>query len=140
VTSLDVSRSEAGTLMLRGPMVPQGPGVPGGEASALQTDATGYVDTGYPCHIERGSRALTITGPPAGLINVGGYGFLQHALPGLVEQTGKDTLITALPDPYLSHRLAGRAIDRDAVQRMLAAEGANALVVNAFRNRRSQAA
>lgn len=134
--SVEVSRSETGTLLLRGPMVPRDPFLPDGEEPALTADAAGYVDSGYPCRIERDSRALVLTGPPAGIINVGGYRLVQRSIQDLLGQNRKDATLAALPDPLLSYRLAGRAIDRGAVQRALTADGVNALVVGAFGDRR----
>jgi hypothetical protein len=44
--------------------------------------------------------------------------------------------ITALPDATLSHRLAGNAVDREAVRLEVTARGANPLIAGAFRDRR----
>lgn len=135
-SAVEISRSKAGTLLLRGPMVPCGAYPPGsaGTDEPHEAEAAGFVDTGYPCRIE--PTRLVITGPPAGMINVGGYRFAQRDLSELTGQSEHNASLTALPDPYLSNRLAGRAMDRAAVQRKLIAEGANALIVGAFRNRR----
>ncbi len=137
--SIEISRSENGTLLLRGPMVPRDAsrfGPESGEGPTYKADPAGFVDTGYPCRIERETRALVLTGPPAGLVNVGGYRFAQRALQDELGTLAQEATLAALPDPLLSHRLAGRAIDRPAARRGLAADGANALVVAAFRDRR----
>ena len=137
--SIEISRGESGTLLLRGPMVPRDAsrfGRESGEGPVYQTDPAGYADTGYPCRIERETRTLALTGPPAGIINVGGYRFAQRTLQDLLGSSGPDATLAALPDPFLSFRLAGRAIDRAGVRQRLAANGANALVAGAFRDRR----
>jgi hypothetical protein len=77
-----------------------------------------------------------IGGPPAGLINVGGYRFAQRGLQELLGPAGPGVSLAALPDRLLSHRLVGNAPDREAAQTALARHGANALVVSAFRERR----
>ena len=73
-----------GTLALRGPMVPRHAFPPGAErlgAPHLKADAEGFVDTGYPCRIDRddGHRS-TVTGPPPGVVSVGGYRFVLSEL------------------------------------------------------------
>ena len=137
--SIEISRSERGTLLLRGPMVPRDAspfGPESGEGPSYKADPAGYADTGYPCRIERETRALVLTGPPAGLVNVGGYRFVQRALQDQLGPLAQEATLAALPDPLLSHRLAGRAIDRSEARGRLTADGANALVVAAFRDRR----
>jgi len=79
---------------------------------------------------------VVLTGPPAGIVNVGAYRFAQCELQNLVQRAGKQVSLAALPDPYLSHRLAGSAADRAAVRKVLIANGMNALVAGAFRGRR----
>lgn len=110
-------RSSAGTLILSGPMVP------GGTADGI--------DTRYPCRIEHGT--LTIDGPPAGLVSVGGYRFALDALQDLVTEDGT---LAVLPDMIAGHRLAGAGADRNAICDALAAKGANPLLIAAFRARR----
>ena len=135
----EITRTAPGTLALRGPMVPRHsfpPGAEHGEAPFFKTDASGLVDTEYPCRIDSESGAMVVTGPPAGIVNVGGYRFVQRALQDLVAQGGNGASITTLPDAFLSHRLAGNAIDRAAVRQALSARGVDPLVVGAFRDRR----
>jgi hypothetical protein len=135
----EVVRTESGTLALRGPMVPRDPfprETAQHEKAIFKADASGYVDTGYACRIDRMSGTVELTGPPAGIINVGGYRFAQRELQKVVSRGGKQASFAALPDPYLSHRLVGSAADRAAVRKALTANGMNALVAGAFRGRR----
>jgi hypothetical protein len=115
----DATRSATGTLVLSGAMVP------GREA-----------DTLYPCRIDRDTKLLTVDGPPAGMVSVGGYRFALRTLQDLVEAAGDGTL-AALPDVLTGHRLAGTAADRNAICDALAAQGANPLLIAAFRARRT---
>ena len=135
----EISRTAAGTLALRGTMVPRDPFPPvvsQSEKAIFKADASGFVDTGYPCRVAGESGAVVLTGPPAGIVNVGAYRFAQCELQNLVQRAGKQVSLAALPDPYLSHRLAGSAADRAAVRKVLIANGMNALVAGAFRGRR----
>lgn len=117
---LDVARSAAGTLVLSGPMVA------GGDT----------VDTRYPCRIDRDTGLLTIDGAPPGLVSVGGYRFALGALQELIGGIEDGGTLAALPDILAGHRLAGAGADRNAICDALLAQGANPLLVAAFRARR----
>jgi hypothetical protein len=135
----EIVRTKGGTLALRGPMVPRHPFPPGAEhggAAYFEADVSGLVDTGYPCRIARDAGAIEISGPPVGVVNVGGYRFLRDDLAGLSDAAEMAASITALPDAILSHRLGGSAIDREAVRMELTQRGVNPLVAGAFRDRR----
>jgi hypothetical protein len=123
---LDVARSAAGTLVLSGPMVPR--------------LAEGGVDTLYPCRIDRDTGLFIIDGPPAGLISVGGYRFALGALQELIGGIAHGGTLAALPDMLAGHRLAGAGADRNAICDALLAQGANPLLVAAFRARRKDRA
>lgn len=134
----EILRTKVGTLALRGPMVPRHPYPPGvkhGDAAPSEADVTGLVDTGYPCRIESTTGAMELTGPPASIVSVGGYRFVQRAMQEQVGEAGKGATVAALPDAILSHRLAGSASDRASVQQALAARGVNPLLAGAFRDR-----
>ncbi len=134
-----ITRTQGGTLALRGPMVPRHPFPPGaeqGDAPYFRADASGLVDTGYPCRIERETGMIELGGPPASIVNVGGYRFLRDELAGQIGKAEMAASIAALPDATLSHRLAGNAIDREAARQHLIARGANPLIAGAFRERR----
>lgn len=138
VVVVELARTDAGTLALRGPMVPRSPFPPGaerGDAPFLKADASGLLDTGYPCRVDTETGTLAVTGPPAGMVSVGGYRFGLRELQNLIERAAHGATIAALPDTFLSHRLAGSAADRAAVQQALSVRGVNPLVVGAFRDR-----
>ncbi len=64
---LEALPTAAGTLALRGPMVPSAAFPPGAEAGPephLTADPLGFVDTGYVCRTGRDGQTLTIDGPP----------------------------------------------------------------------------
>lgn len=132
------SRTAGGTLALAGPMVPRmafPPGAERGHAPRLKiTD--GIVDTGYSCRLDRDTKVLTVDGPPAGIVSVGGYRFALRAMQELVAGIEDGSTLAALPDVLAGHRLAGSAADREAICRALSASGANPLLVAAFRARR----
>jgi hypothetical protein len=132
-----IMRTRDGTMALRGPMVPVRPFAERGVGSAvLAADAAGFVDTGYPCRVDGRTGTVTISGPPAGIVNVGGYRFVQRDLQALLDPIGAGAAFAAVPDPLLNHRIVGSADDRRAAQAALGRHGANALVVSAFRERR----
>lgn len=134
---LTVARTPAGTIALSGPMVPKAPFPPGaerGHAPKLKiTDGT--VDTGYTAAIDRIANTLTVNGPPAGVVSVGGYRFALRALQELIAGIEDGSTLTALPDILAGHRLAGSGADRDAICDALLARGFNPLLVAAFRAR-----
>ena len=93
-------------------MVPRHPFPPGAERAAMRCfmpDAAGFADTGYPCRADRDSGELSITGPPPGIVSVGGYRFKLEQLQELVGRTDPDAILAALPDALAGHRLAGSA-------------------------------
>jgi hypothetical protein len=138
ITVIEALRTAAGTLALRGPMVPAYAFPPGAERGAephLKTDALGFIDTGFFCRLEREGQHLQIDGPPAGITSVGGYRFRQNDIDWLVADADIDAIIVALPDAILDRRLAGSAPDRAATADDLDARGANPLITGAFRRR-----
>jgi len=138
ITVVDVFRTGAGTLALRGPMVPAQafpPGAERGPEPHLAVDALGFIDTGFTCRLERDSQTLTIDGPPAGITTIGGYRFRQNEVDWLVAEADLDAVIVALPDVYLDARLAGNAPDRAMTAAELKARGVNPLIAGAFHPR-----
>ncbi|MEI8151657.1 MAG: class I adenylate-forming enzyme family protein [Hyphomicrobiales bacterium] len=127
----DIARGEAGTLTVRGPMVPRH-AFPTGTAE-LKADAQGYVDTFYPCRIDRLANTVTLTGPPPGIVSVGGYRFVLNELEDAVRHAGGGAFVTALPDALMGHRLAGISGGSDDVPAALTEQGANPLIADAFR-------
>jgi hypothetical protein len=135
---LNIARSPAGTVMLSGPMVPHASFPPGAERGTPRLKITdGTIDTGYTCRLDRDTRLLTIDGPPAGIVSVGGYRFALRTLQDLIAGIEDGSTLAALPDMLAGHRLAGSGADRDAICDALLAHGANPLLVAAFRARKS---
>jgi len=87
----EVARTSAGTIALRGPLVPRFP-LPldvdrvGKPPFAVGTD--GYVDTGYPCTVDLTTRTLAISGPPAGVGD--GYRAVLRTLADHAEEAEPD--------------------------------------------------
>ena len=142
VTIIEVLRTGAGMLALRGPMVPAyafPPGAERGTEPHLIVDGLGFVDTGVICRLERDSQTLVIDGPPGGITGIGGYRFRQNEVDWLVADADLDAIVVALPDALLDQRLAGSAPDRAATAAELEARGVNPLIAGAFRPRRRAA-
>ena len=136
---LETAVTDRGTLAARGPMVPQHPFPPGAERAAMRCfvpDAAGFADTGYPCRADRASAELSITGPPPGIVSVGGYQFKMEQLQELVGRADPDAILAALPDALAGHRLAGSALERAPLQQKLDELGLNPIVSAAFAQRR----
>jgi hypothetical protein len=131
---LQIARSARGTLALGGPMLP----VPLPEAGTGPAENAGPQDTGYPCRIDPNNGALTITGTPAGVVNVGGYCFVMSALHETMARVDAGSMLAALPDPLAGQKLAGAVGDPAAMRHALAVLGINPLVANAFRNPRRE--
>jgi acyl-CoA synthetase (AMP-forming)/AMP-acid ligase II len=134
----EVMATAAGSIALRGPMVPGCAFPPRAERSEvphLKLAADGFVDTGYAGRIDRDA-ALVVTGPPPGLVGVGGYRFVMRDVFDLVSRIPGRASLTVLPDALAGQRLAGTTRDRSAVRQALAKLGANPLLVGAFRDAR----
>jgi len=132
---VEAMRSQAGTLALRGAIVPRHQFPLGTERSGplrLKIDESGFVDTGYPCRFDRASNRMVITGPPSGIVSVGGYRVPWRELEETVARIDPESSVAALPDALTGQRLAGVAADRRAVHRALAAQGAQPLLTAAF--------
>lgn len=139
----EVARTQAGTLALRGPMVPKHAFPPGAERlniPHLKADAHGFVDTRYACRADRGSDTFVVTAPPPGLITVGGYRFVLSELESTIRKASDGAMLTALPDAVAGHRLAGISEDAETTRATLAEIGVNPLLTDAFRDRRPKAA
>ena len=137
----DIFLTPRGTLALRGPMVsaaPYAPPPPPSDSLIAQPQRD-YVDTDYAARIDRSTGAICITAPPSGIMAVGGYRFLSGDLQEWARRLGQGALLTALPDRLSGHRLAGRAHDNGRAREALAELGLNPLMVEAFRDRTSQA-
>ena len=137
----DIFLTPRGTLALRGPMVSAAPYAPPPPPSnsLIAQPQRDYVDTDYAARIDRSTGAICITAPPSGIMAVGGYRFLSGDLQEWARRLGQGALLTALPDRLSGHRLAGRAHDNGRAREALAELGLNPLMVEAFRDRTSQA-
>jgi acyl-coenzyme A synthetase/AMP-(fatty) acid ligase len=132
VPDIETARSPAGTLCLRGAMVPSH-AFPPGAAAPLALDSEGFLDTGHPCRVAEHGRALIVSGPPAGMAAVGAYRFRAGDLDRLAQSLDTGVTLATLPQDLTGEGLAGHATDRDAVKRRLAQQGVNPLIVGAFR-------
>jgi len=135
VTVAELSATDGNTLALRGPMVPRHAFPAGIERSDQPHFAIapgGLVDSGYPCRVDRMSRTITVTGPPSGIVGIGGYRFPLCSLLETVGHIDSGATLAAVPDPVTGQRLIGTAADPKAMQTALQAFGVNPLVVAAF--------
>jgi hypothetical protein len=132
---MTLDRTAGGTLALCGPMVPRS-GATATPATETRPSHTGnFADTGYPCRIDQATGVITLSGPPADVVRIGGYRFALTELQDLVSQAGANGILAALPHLLCGQKLAGAAGDAASVQRTLAALGINPLVGAAFRER-----
>jgi len=142
VVVAELARTGASTVALRGPMVPHHTFPPGAERSGLphvKIDPGGLVDSGYTCRIDSVTKTMVVTGPPSGIVGIGGYRFPLHDLQDVVGRVDAGATLTALPDPLVGQRLIGNAADRHTVEAALTAVGINPIVVAAFRDRSERA-
>jgi len=128
--------TEAGTLALRGSMVPLAAyAAAARDEFRRDTPPVTYVDTGYAARLDRTNGAICITAPPPGIMAVGGYRFQADELQAWAKRLGDGAMLTALPDKLSGHRLAGRANDNARARGALAELGLNPLMVESFRDR-----
>jgi hypothetical protein len=138
INVLIITRTPAGTLALSGPMVPHAdypPGAERGGGPRLKIIGGG-INTLYPCRTDGVTKLLSIDGPPAGIVSVGGYRFALRATQDMIAGIEDGSALAALPDIMTGHRLAGTGANRDAICEALLAQGANPLLVAAFRARK----
>lgn len=135
VAVLELAMSKTNTVMLRGPMVPRHafpPGIERSDQAHFKIASEGFVDSGYPCRADELARAMIVTGPPSGIVTVGGYRFPLCALMERIGRIDDGAAIAALPDPLTGQRLVGTAANLDAMAATLHALGVNPLVAAAF--------
>lgn len=133
----EILLTPAGTLGLRGPMVPAAAYAPPQQPndSLISPPPRDYVDTEYAARLDRSTGAINITAPPSGIMAVGGYRFLANDLQEWSRRLGQGAFLTALPDRLAGHRLAGRAQDNARARNAMTELGLNPLMVEAFRDR-----
>jgi hypothetical protein len=135
----EAAQSSLGSLALRGRMVPYHPFPIGAERlplPCLRIDADGFVDTGFSCRLDDQTRHLVLTGPPPGIVTVGGYRFVLRELEHLAKRADPGAILTALPDALAGHRLAGVPGASGDICETLIELGVNPLLIEAFRDRR----
>jgi hypothetical protein len=121
-------------------MVPGRAFPPGAERTSLPrftaAAADGFVDTGYAAEVgpenPEGARAMTVSGPPPGLVTFGGYRFAIGELANVISGLDASGTLAVRPDPLAGYRLAGTAANREAIRMALRGIGANPLLVEAF--------
>ena len=141
VAIIELEATATNTVALRGPMVPRQvfpPGIERSDRPHFAIPRDGFVDSGYPCRVDRLSKSLTVTGPPAGIVNVGCYRFPLCTLLERIGRINSGAALAALPDPLTGQRLVGSAADLDAMAAALSALGLNPLVTAAFGERGEQ--
>lgn len=134
----ELRRTDRGTLAMRSPMIPRHPFPPHAQkdfAPSMRIEADGFVDTGYGCHAAADSSTLALSHAPAGLVSIGGYRFALSALQRMVAALDPRATLAALPDAVAGHRLAGSSADNAGLRRALEQQGANPLLIGAFRDR-----
>ena len=141
VAVVELAATETGTLALRGPMVPRHvfpPGIERSDQPHFEIGRDGFVDSGYPIQIDPVSKCIVVTGPPPGIVNVGGYRFPLCTLLATIGRIDSGAALAALPDPLTGQRLVGSAADLEAMAAALRALGVNPLVTAAFGERGEQ--
>lgn len=136
---LELMRNAGGTLCVHGAMVPAHPcppGSPRGPQFNLAVGADGFVDTHFPCHVDRTTGRLVLDGPPAGIVSVGGYRFAVRDLQDVIAPIDPEGAVAPLPDAIAGHRLAGIGGERRTIHDKLIEQGASPLLSGAFRERR----
>jgi hypothetical protein len=134
IIAAEIVATPIGSVAMRGPMVPRAAFPPGAERSGLpclKVSASGFVNTGYACRSDLAT--LLVTGPPPGMISIGGYRFMLEELQEAANSTGcGPAMIAVLPDALVGHRLTASASDGASLQAELRRRGANPLLVGAF--------
>lgn len=136
VPVVELAPTSAGTLALRGPMVPHHSFPPGIERSGFayfKIEPGGWVDTGYMCRQDAVTKAIPVSGPPAGIVSIGGYRFPLCDLRDVAGRLDGNATLAAVSDLLVGERLVGSADDCATMQAALDAVGVNPLVVGAFR-------
>ncbi|AXK80018.1 long-chain fatty acid--CoA ligase [Pseudolabrys taiwanensis] len=137
-TVLETMRTKAGTLAVRGTMVPKAafpPGIEGSGSAFFAPEEDGFVRTGFICRPTEDGESVVITGTADGLASVGGYSFRAAEIEARVVKVDAQATLTTVPDALLGQRLAGHGRDRTSA--FLQALGFNPLVSGAFRRRKT---
>jgi hypothetical protein len=73
-----------------------------------------------------------VSGPPPGLVSLGGYRFAACELTRIINDLDPSATLSVQPDALTGQRLAGTATNQEAVRMALQEMGANPLLVEAF--------
>ncbi|MBN8944675.1 MAG: AMP-binding protein [Rhizobiales bacterium] len=115
---VETRASPAGTLALRGAMVPAFAFPPGAERGLppfWSTDAEGFFDTGLPVTTDKASRALLIADGPEGVVAVGGRRFAEADIRAAYAEAGGEIAPVLRADPVLGQRVSGIVGDGRAI-------------------------
>jgi hypothetical protein len=135
LTVAELGVTETATLALRGPIVPRHafpPGIEHSDQAYFAIGGDGWVDTGYPCRADAAAKTIAVTGPPLGVVTIGGYRLAMGGLLETIRRIDPMATLTAKPDPLLGHRLVGAASDCNAMAAALNDLGVMPLVGAAF--------
>jgi hypothetical protein len=136
----EITRTDASTIAVRGPLVPKFPLPPEIDAvgkPAFAVGADGFADTGYACVVDPATRALAIGGPPVGLVGIGGYRFAQQSLADIAAAAEPGSRILAQADGLSGQHLVGIAANDAHMREELGARGVNPLIAAAFHSDRA---
>ncbi|MCK9919314.1 acyl--CoA ligase [Microbacteriaceae bacterium K1510] len=137
-TLLETMRTKAGTLAVRGAMVPKAAFPPGIERSGsafFAPEEDGFVRTDFVCRPNPENESVVITGTADGFASIGGYRFRAAEIEARVAKVDAQATLTTVPDALLGQRLAGQGRDRTSA--FLQALGFSPLVAGAFRRRKA---
>jgi len=129
-----IAQTGSGTLGLAGALAAMPMRLYDLEPAEMLEIGTDIIDTGYLCRLID-DRALAVTAPPAGLINVGGYRFAMHDLQSRVRDIDSNGVMAAFPHALSGYRLAGHAGNSEIVRTKLEEAGVNPLISKAFHDR-----
>lgn len=121
--AVETGTSAAGTLMVRGAMVPAAafpPGAERGQPPFWIIDASGFHDTGLTVAFGAEDATLVLTGGERGLVTVGGRRFAEADIRAAYAEAGGEIAPVIKPDPVLGERVAGVIGDGRALQGLAA--------------------
>ncbi|CEJ13012.1 enterobactin synthase subunit F [bacterium YEK0313] len=107
---VETRRSPAGSLQLRGAMVPVSafpPGAEHGHSARSAADADGFVETGMAVAADDTARLLVPAGDPAAVVSIGGRRFAEAELRAAYAEAGGEIAPVLRTDPVLGQRVAG---------------------------------
>ncbi|MGL4287887.1 MAG: AMP-binding protein [Phreatobacter sp.] len=115
---VETRASTAGTLALRGAMVPAFAFPPGAERGLppfWSTDAEGFFDTGLPVGIDKAARTLLVGDRPEGVVAIGGRRFAETEIREAYVEAGGEIAPVLRADPVLGQRVSGIVGDGRAI-------------------------